>query len=162
MCLPANELEWYKANKLICCEYVSSRLFLPSCLWWQLSSVMTEASLTPPALGAVPHDDLDDASEYGWVGAYALNTFGRSIQAVLLHSCRTFCYAACVDQYFIFVYPLSAITFLTALERGGLTVMGLAFFFFFFFISHIAHCRVLSVWPWPNHRSKVGRCCFHS
>lgn len=47
--LPTYEpmFEWYKANKIICCVCISSRLFLPSRLWWQLPSMMTVVVLTP-------------------------------------------------------------------------------------------------------------------
>lgn len=87
-----------------------------------------------PYTGCCSHDDLDDASDYGWVGADAPNTFRRFTQAVLLHSCRTFCCAAFADQYFIFVYTLSAaITFLTVLKGGGLNVRWFGFF------SHFSH-----------------------
>lgn len=106
--------ERYTVNKFICCMYVSLRLFLLSCLWWQLSSTMTEVVLTPRT-GCCSYDDLDDGSDYGWVGADAPNTFGRFTQAVLLNSCHTFCYVAFADQYFIRVYrPCSCLSW-----KGG-------------------------------------------
>lgn len=131
LCLPTYEplFEWNKVNKSICSVFVSSRLFLPCCLWWQLSSMMTEAALSPP------HWVL--FLWWPWWRQWLRlssrwcppNTFGRFTQAVLQHSCHTFCYVAFADQYFIFVYPLSAaITHPTVLEGGRLFVRRLGYF----------------------------------
>lgn len=111
--------EWYKVNKFICCVYVSSRLFLPSRLGWQLSSMMTEAALTPlhwvlflwwpwwrPWLRLCRR----------WCPLTHLDASAR--QPYCIHVAHFV-----ADQYFIFVHPLSAaITRLTVLKKGGLFV----------------------------------------
>lgn len=85
-----------------------------------------------PALGAVPAMTLMTTATTAEQALMPPNTFGRFAQAVSLHSCRTFCCVAFSDQYFIFVYPLSAaITRLTVLKGGRLLVSRLLSFHIF-------------------------------
>lgn len=80
-------------------------------------------SADAPALGAVLMMTLMATVTTAVQAMMPPNTFGYFSQAALLHSCCTFCSVPFADQYFIFVYPLSAaITRLTVLKKGGLFV----------------------------------------
>lgn len=101
-------------------------------------------SLTP-RVAVVIHDDRGgtDAAALGAVPVMTLiatvtravqalvppNTLGYFSQAAILHACCTFCLVSFADQYFIFVYPLSAaITRLAVLKKGRLFVEHLVSF----------------------------------
>lgn len=84
-------------------RFLPSR-FLCSRLWWQLSSTMTEAVLTPLHWVPGSYDDLGDDGDYSWVSTDAPNTFGRFPLSVLpaFILCILSCYIG--DQYFLFVF----------------------------------------------------------
>lgn len=158
MCLPMNEplLEWYKANKFICCVYVPSRLFLHPRLWWQLSSMMTEAVLTP----------LHWVLFLWWPWWWQWLRLSRrwcplthldapAKQSSCIHVARFVMLPLLINISCLFTRSKQQLHIWLSWEED-FCLWGVRFLFTFFSL------RFLWVWPWSNYRSKVGRCCFHS
>lgn len=158
MCLPTYEplFEWYKANKFICCVYVSSRLILPSRLWGQLSSVMAEARLTP----------LHWVLFLGWPWWRQWLRLSRR-WCPLTHLGASPKQSHCIHvAHFVVLPVLINISSLFTRSQQQLHVWlswkeGVCLWAVWFLFTFFSLRVFLWLWPWSNYRSKVGRCCFH-